>query len=133
MPALLRALLIVLAPTFALAAEETHVELNAAENADRSCRLTFVIENRGAQSIDALKLDLALFNTEGAVYRRMVVDLAPVRGAKTIVKTFAVEGECAQLGAVLLNEVTACAPGEPATCLDALALSSRLKGVRFYK
>ncbi len=125
-------LALLLAPTVALAAEDIRVELNAAENAEGRCRLTFVIENQGAQR-DSLKLDLALFNTEGAVYRRMIVDLAPMRSAKTIVKTFAVEGECAQLDAVLVNEVAACAPGDPNACLDALALSSRLKGVRFYK
>ena len=128
----LRALLLLFAPSVALAAEDMRVELNAAENAEGRCRLTFVIENKGAPR-DTLKLDLALFNSEGAVYRRMIVDLAPVRSAKTIVKTFAVEGECAQLGAVLINEVAACAPGDPNACLDALALSSRLKGVRFYK
>jgi hypothetical protein len=132
MLAVLRALLMLLAPTLAFAAEDMRVELNAAENAEGRCRLTFVIENKGAPR-DTLKLDLALFNTEGAVYRRMIVDLAPVRSAKTIVKTFAVEGECAQLGAVLVNEVAACTPGDPNACLDALALSSRLKGVRFYK
>jgi hypothetical protein len=132
METLLRALLIVIAPTLALAAEPVRVELNAAENAENRCRLTFVIENKGVER-DSLKLDLALFNTEGAVYRRMIVDLAPVRSAKTIVKTFAVEGECAQLAAVLVNEVAACAPGDPNACLDALALSSRLQGVRFYK
>ena len=132
MPMVLRALLIVLVPTVALAAEPVRVELNAAENADGRCRLTFVTENQGAAR-DSFKLDLALFNTEGAVYRRMIVDLAPIRSAKTLVKTFAVEGDCAQLGAVLVNEVAACAPGDPNACLDALALSSRLKGVRFYK
>ena len=125
MLAVLRALLMLLIPTLAFAAEEVRVELNAAENAENRCRLTFVIENRGGDR-DTLKLDLALFNTEGAVYRRMIVDLAPVRSAKTIVKTFAADGDCAQLGSLLVNEVAACTPGEPATCLDDLALSSRV-------
>ena len=30
--------------------------------------MTFVIENKGKATVDSLKLDLALFNTEGAVY-----------------------------------------------------------------
>ena len=58
---------------------------------------------------------------------------APLRPAKTNVKTFSTEGDCAQLGSVLVNEVTACQPGEPAACLDELALSSRVKAVRLYK
>jgi len=114
-------------------AEDFHVELNAIENGENRCRLTFVIENKGKTGIESLKLDLALFNTEGAVYRRMLVDLAPLRANKTVVKTFEAEGDCAQLGSVLVNEVTACQPGEPAACQDQLALSSHVKNVRFYK
>src|ERR1044071_9252562 len=114
-------------------AEDFHVELNAAENAENRCRLTFVIENRGKSALESLKLDLALFNTAGAVYRRMLVDMAPLRASKTIVKTFEADGDCAQLGAVLVNEVTACQPGEPSACQDQLVLSSRVKHVRFYK
>src|ERR1044072_9571004 len=91
-------LLASLAPALA---EDFHVELNAVENAENRCRLTFVIENKGKTALDSLKLDLALFNTEGAVYRRMVVDMAPVRAAKTMVKAFLTEGECAQLGKAL--------------------------------
>jgi len=114
-------------------AEDFHVELNAIENGENRCRLTFVIENKGKTGIESLKLDLALFNTDGAVYRRMLVDLAPLRANKTVVKTFEAEGDCAQLGSVLVNEVTACQPGEPNVCQDQLALSSRVKNVRFYK
>ena len=103
-------LLASLAPALA---EGVRVELNTVENAENRCRMTFVIENKSKAAVDSLKLDLALFNTEGAVYRRMIVDMAPVRAAKTVVKTFATEGDCAQLGSVLVNEVTACTPGEP--------------------
>ena len=56
-----------------------------------------------------------------------------MRPAKTMVRSFLVDAECRQLGAVLVNDVAACVPGEPAACLDGLALSSRLKGVRLYK
>jgi hypothetical protein len=123
--------LIALAP--ARAQETVRVELNTLENADNRCRMTFVIENKTARAVDSLKLDLALFNTEGAVYRRMVTDMGPVRAAKTVVKTFAADGDCAQLGSLLVNEVAACTPGEPNACLDQLALSSRVKAVRLYK
>ena len=36
-------------------------------------------------------------------------------------------------GAVLVNDVTACSPGDAGTCLDRLILSSRMMGVRFFK
>ena len=123
--------LIALAP--ARAQEGVRVELNTLETADNRCRMTFVIENKTSHAVDSLKLDFALFNAEGAVYRRMVADMGPVRASKTVVKTFATDGDCAQLGSVLVNEVTACTPGEPNACLDALALSSRVKTVRLYK
>jgi len=68
--------LIALAP--AHAQDGVRVELNTLETADNRCRMTFVIENRASHVVDSLKLDLALFNTEGAVYRRMVTDMGPV-------------------------------------------------------
>jgi hypothetical protein len=59
--------------------------------------------------------------------------MGPVRPAKTIVRIFLVEGDCGKNGSVLNNDVTGCAPAEPTACLDGLALSSRVKGVRLYK
>lgn len=120
--------------SFAAHADDiVQLELNKVETADNRCRMTFVIENKSGHALESLKLDLALFNVEGAVYRRMLTEMAPIRAGKTIVKTFSAEGDCAQLGAVLVNEVDACAPGTPNACLDALALSSRVKAVRLYK
>jgi hypothetical protein len=115
------------------ATESVRIELNGAETVDNRCRLTFVIENTLARAIDSFKLDLVVFNPEGIVYRRLVTEMAPVRDAKTVVKTFAVEGDCAQVGSILVNDVTACVPDEAASCLDMLGLSSRMKGVRLYK
>ena len=37
---------------------------------------------QGTQAVDSLKLDFALFNTEGAVYRRMLTDMGPVRSGQ---------------------------------------------------
>ena len=120
-------------PCAVAASDTVHIELNALESTEGRCRLTFLIENKGKTALETLKLDLALFNTEGAVYRRMLVDMAPLRPDKTIVKTFSTDGDCAQLGSLLVNEVTACQPGEPAACQDQLSLSSRVKNVRFFK
>jgi hypothetical protein len=108
------------------------VELNTFESTDTHCRMTFVIENKSA-SLETLKLDLVVFNTESIVYRRIITEMGPVGTGRTIVKIYQVEGKCAQLGAVLVNDVTACIPGKPAECLDGLALSSRIQNVRLYK
>jgi hypothetical protein len=119
--------------TSALAAPaRVHVELNTVESANNQCRLTFVIDNRAKEPIESLKLDLAVFNQQRIVQRRLAAELGPVRGSKTVVKTFALDGNCGDVGAILVNDVT-CSPGTPDACLDGLELSSRIKDVRLYK
>lgn len=113
--------------------ELARLELNAAETAENRCRLTFLIENKTSKAIDSLKLDLALFNPEGVIQRRMIAEMGPVRGSRTNVRTFSTDGDCGLLGSILVNDVTACTPGEAAACMDGLALSSRVKTIRLYK
>jgi hypothetical protein len=136
MRCVLRALVVlqVLMPLSASAADEkVLVELNSIESADNRCRLNFVIENKSDVAIESLKLDLVAFGTDGGILRRLVTEMGPVRAAKTMVRAFAIDGDCRQIGSILVNDVTACAPGEPGACLDGLGLSSRLKTLRFYK
>jgi hypothetical protein len=122
-----------LACVAATAAEHNiRVELNTLEGTETQCRMTFVVENKSA-TLDSLKLDLVVFNTESIVYRRILTEMGPVRAGRTIVKTFAIETKCAQVGAVLVNDISACVPGEAHACLDGLTLSSRVKDVRLYK
>src|SRR5215813_8322690 len=125
MRAMWRALVVcsVLVPVLAHAEDMARLELNAAENAESQCRLTFLIENKTSRTIDSLKLDLALFNPDGVIQRRMITEMGPVRGTRTNVRAFLAEGACTQIGAILVNDVTACAPGEPAACMDGLVLS----------
>ena len=123
----------VLLPLCAFAADENVlVELNSIESADNRCRLNFVVQNKSRVAIESMKLDLVGFDTDGGIVRRLITDMGPVRAAKTVVRAFIVDIDCHQ-GAVLVNDVTACAPGEPGTCLDGLGLSSRVKTVRLYK
>jgi hypothetical protein len=120
--------------TIAAADPAIHIELNAAETVQKDhCRLSFVVENDAESAIETLKLDLALFDREGTINRRMIVEIGPLRPAKTIVRTFSVETDCGQIGSILLNDVTACTPGEPGGCLDRLTLSSRPSTIRFFK
>ena len=136
MRGLLRAFVVlqVLLPLCAFAADENVlVELNSIESADNRCRLNFVVQNKSRVAIESMKLDLVGFDTDGGIVRRLITDMGPVRAAKTVVRAFIVDIDCHQLGAVLVNDVTACAPGEPGTCLDGLGLSSRVKTVRLYK
>ena len=136
MRGVLRALVVLqaLVPLCAFAADnKVLIELNSIENADNRCRLNFVIENKSHVAIESMKLDLVAFGGDGGILRRLITEMGPVRAAKTVVRTFPVDAECRQLGAILVNDVTACTPGEPGACLDGLGLSSRVKPLRFYK
>jgi hypothetical protein len=117
----------------AQAEDMARLELNAAENVENRCRLTFLIENKTTAAIDSIKLDLALFNTEGIIQRRMVTEMGPVRGKRTNVRTFPTDVDCAKLGAILVNDITACAPADPNACMDGLDLSSKVTTIRLYK
>lgn len=136
MRSVLRALVVLqlLMPLHAAAADEkVLVELNSIESVENRCRLNFVIENKSDVSIESMKLDLVAFGSDGGILRRLITEMGPVRAAKTMVRAFAVDADCKQLGSILVNDVAACAPGEPGACLDGLGLSSRLKQLRFYK
>jgi hypothetical protein len=136
MRSVLRALVVlqVLMPLYAAAADEkVLVELNSIESIENRCRLNFVIENKSDVAIESMKLDLVAFGSDGGILRRLITEMGPVRAAKTMVRAFAIDTDCKQIGSILVNDVAACAPGEPGACLDGLGLSSRLKALRFYK
>jgi hypothetical protein len=133
----LRTLLVLqmLVPVCAFAADQkVLIELNSIEgSSDNRCRLNFVIQNKSDVAMETLKLDLVVFGTDGGILQRFLAEMGPARAAKTTVRPFQADADCRQLGAILVNDVTACAPGEPGACLDGLGLSSRLQALRFYK
>jgi hypothetical protein len=123
-----------LVPACAFAADQkVLIELNSIESSDNRCRLNFVIQNKSDVAMETLKLDLVVFGTDGGILQRFLAEMGPARAAKTNVRFFQADADCRQLGAILVNDVTACAPGEPGACLDGLGLSSRLQALRFYK
>jgi hypothetical protein len=109
------------------------VELNLAESVQSKCRLSFLIENKSETPIERLTPDLAIFNREGIIQRRLVAEMGPVYRSKTIIKTFEIEGECGQIGSILVNDITACTPGDPGMCLDRLVLSSRVPNISLFR
>jgi hypothetical protein len=115
------------------AASVARVELNALEPADTKCRAIFLTENKSGADIATLKLDLVFLNTNGVVFERFLGELAPIIAAKTVVTNFIVNSSCDQIGSVLVNTVTACAPASALDCLQGLELSSRVNNVRFYQ
>ena len=117
------AMLTVLMPLCASAAnEKLLVELNSIEGADN--RLSSELRHsriNPTAALESMKLDLVAFGTDGSILRRLLTEMGPVRSAKTIVRTFAVEAECRQIGSILVNDVTACAPASRARVSTASA------------
>jgi hypothetical protein len=120
-------------PALAAPNDPIRVELNLAENAQAKCRMSFLVENKSETPISSLQLDLAFFNRDGILQSRSVAEMGPIARAKTIVRAFEIDGECDKLGSVLINDIAACSPGDSASCLDRLALSSRVKNVTLFK
>jgi len=127
--------LAMLAATLPTLADEAmiRVELNAADGTAGKCRLSFVIENALSTPVEVLKLDLAIFGRDGAIQRRLLTEMGPVRAQKTVVRSFEIERDCAEFSSILVNDIASCLPAAIGDCLDKLSLSSRVEGVRLFK
>jgi hypothetical protein len=111
------------------AAERVGIELNRLEDQGANCRAYLVIANPGEVAFAGFKLDLVIFDRSGTIIRRLAVDLAPVRAAKTSVKIFdIVDTGCGSIGSVLVNDVLDCrnAGGNVPDCIQLVSTSSKL-------
>ena len=105
------------------------VELNRLEDQAGSCRAYVVVRNPGTADFSGFALDLVVFDRGGTIMRRLAIDVAPVRPAKTTVKVFDIpETSCSAIGSILVNDVIHCrdASGDLAGCVDRLSTSSKL-------
>ena len=103
------------------------VQLNKLEPQDAACRAYFVVDNKTTAAYDALKLDLVLFQTDGVIGKRLLVNLAPVKPEKRVIKQFDFSGmACDQVGSILVNDVPECtASSAPVSdCISGLTLTS---------
>ena len=105
------------------------VELNRLEDQAGSCRAYVVVRNPGTADFSGFALDLVVFDRGGTIMRRLAIDVAPVRPAKTTVKVFDIpETSCSAIGSILVNDVIHCrdASGDVTGCIDRLSTSSKL-------
>ena len=105
------------------------VELNRLEDQAGSCRAYVVVRNPGTADFSGFALDLVVFDRGGTIMRRLAIDVAPVRPAKTSVKVFDIpETACSAIGSILVNDVIHCrdASGDVTGCIDRLSTSSKL-------
>lgn len=110
------------------ASAELAIELNAVQPADAGCRVTFLAVNGFDAPLDRASVETALFDKDGAIERIVTLDFKALAPGKTKVLQFELAGlDCADLGRVLINDITAC-DGEgldPGACLAGLTTSAR--------
>ncbi|MBK5941773.1 hypothetical protein CCR96_21490 [Halochromatium roseum] len=105
------------------------IELNKLEQVEDICRVYFVFENAMDQNLEALQLELVLFDTKGFVKRRLTLDAAPIAKDKTSVKLFDLpETQCTNVGRILINDLVKIAgpDGDLPDNVSQLDLSSKL-------
>ncbi|MGF1552176.1 MAG: hypothetical protein ACFBWO_06710 [Paracoccaceae bacterium] len=110
------------------------VELNKLEPIEAGCRSYLVIDSAAEAAIEALTLDVVVFDAEAVVARRLAVDVAPLAAGRTAVKVFDLDGlACGDVGRFLLNGVLACdetlgdGGGDGGGCREAVATASRAR------
>ena len=104
------------------------LELNRLQKAGDGCRLSFVFRNALGGAIEAMALELVLFDGEDRVAGLIAIDAGRLPAGKTRVRQFDFPAmPCNSIARVLINDVTACT-GEglvPGRCLEAIKASSR--------
>ncbi len=106
-----------------------NIELNKVEDNGGACLASFVVRNKLGHTLDRFSLDIYVFDRDGVIARQVLLDLAPLRDAKTTVARFSLIGRsCDDVGQILVNDVPSCrseGTGETLDCLAGLSVSSR--------
>ncbi len=104
------------------------IELNALQPAETGCRVTFLATNNLGATLDRASVETAIFDTSGAIDRIVTLDFKALSPGKTKVLQFALANlDCAKVGRVLVNDITACEGEgiEPGACLAGLVTTAR--------
>jgi hypothetical protein len=105
------------------------IELNAAQDVEGACRLTFVARNGAETTIDKAVFETVIFDTSGAVARLSLFDFRSLPAGRPRVRQFDLpEMGCDAIGQVLINGVSTCLVDgtESDICVTGLSLSSRV-------
>lgn len=103
------------------------LQLNNAQTADNSCRVTFVILNQTGTAIQSSSYTMSLFDTGGQIIKPVNLKFPPFPVGKTKVIQFPLDLTCDKISGIVPDE-TECvgADGAPSTvCSDAVVLSSK--------
>lgn len=120
-------------PAQAQAEGRIALELNNLEPAEGGCRLTLVGRNDAGQTVSQATYDVAVFDAEGVVRDRLLLEFGALpQGRMRVVQFFLARG-CDEIGRVHLNDAEACLSetgGSLALCMDALETTSRIGSVQ---
>ena len=132
-PAVLACLLLGAAPAYAQTAENDApslgLELNAMQNVESACRLTFVAQNRTGTEIEKAVFETVIFDTSGGVISLSLFDFRDLPSGRPRVRQFDLAGMgCDTIGQTLINGASTCLVdgSESDICDRALLLSSRM-------
>ncbi|CUK08260.1 hypothetical protein RUE5091_03057 [Ruegeria denitrificans] len=85
------------------------VELNAVENVEGACRLTFLVENQTATAIDTANYQVVIFDSAGVFERFTLFGFRDLPSERPRVRQFDVRDiTCENLGRVLINGLSGC-------------------------
>ncbi|WP_019627282.1 hypothetical protein [Thioalkalivibrio sp. ALJT] len=103
------------------------VQLNKLEADGDDCRAHLVLENGLDEAVESFQLDLVVFDRDGIIHRRTVVEMAPLRAGSTAVRAFRMtDTACDRVGRILVNDVAACEgpEGTIGGCADRVQVES---------
>lgn len=104
------------------------IELNAVENVEGACRLTFLVENETATAIDTANYQVVIFDASGVFERLTLFGFRDLPAQRPRVRQFDVRGlSCENLGRVLINGLSGCIVegAESEICDETPTLNSR--------
>lgn len=110
------------------AAQRMSIELNTAQTVENSCKLTFLITNGHAQTVDQAVYESVLFDSNGQVSVITLFDFGSLPPALPRVRQFVIpQLPCEGLSRVLINGASTCTgEGLPeAACTKGLTVSTR--------
>ncbi len=105
------------------------VELNAVQDVDDACRLSFLVRNETGTDIEKVVFETVIFDAEGRVVSLSLYDFRDLPADRPRVRQFKLpERSCASLGQALINGANSCVVNgsESDICHDTLTLSSRV-------
>jgi len=105
------------------------LELNALQDVEGACRLSFVAQNGTEAAIEKVVFETVIFDASGGVVSLTLFNFRDLPMNRPRVRQFDVPGvACESIGKALINGANSCVvdAAESGVCDDALSLSSRL-------